>query len=312
MRVVKGFYDLGVGLPASAVTIGNFDGVHRGHQRVMKAAVTAGRDAGIPAVVCTFEPHTLKILRPDRAPSLLQTLEQRLAAIEQLGVDVVVVIPFDDEVAATGRRRFVDEFLCDELRVQSLHVSRGFSFGRGRGGRTEYLEERAAEKQFTVVRVDAAQETGDTVSSSRIRAAVTEGRVADAAAMLGRPYSLSGTVIHGSGRGAQLGAPTANIAPLNECLPGPGVYVGQLQGPDLDASAVMNVGVRPTFTSTDELSFEAHLLDFDGDLYEAEVELRFIDRLRDERRFESPDALSEQIQADAKMARRTLEATASR
>jgi len=306
MRVVRGFRELDLDLDRPAATVGNFDGVHRGHQQVMRHAVTAAAERGTLSVVCTFAPHTMQVLRPERAPLLLQTLEQRLAAIDDLGIDLAVVIPFSPEIAATGRRTFVDGFLCGELGVGSLHVSKGFSFGRGRSGKTEYLEERASEMGFAVARVDARELESEHVSSTRIRDAVTSGDVQLAQHLLGRPFALSGKVVTGSGRGHSLGAPTANLLPDNDCRPAAGVYAGFVRGADLHLPAVMNIGHRPTFESEGALCFEAHLLDFEGDLYEQRLEFDFIARVRDERRFATPEELAAQIQSDVAVARERL------
>jgi riboflavin kinase/FMN adenylyltransferase len=306
MRVVRGFHDLQLDLVRPAVTIGNFDGVHRGHQQVMRAAVEAACRRGALSVVCTFEPHTMQVLRPAAAPQLLQTVEQKLSAISELGVDIAVVIPFDDSVATTGRRRFVDEFLVAELHVGSLYVSKGFSFGRGRSGRTEYLEERAAELDFDVVRVDARELEGDAVSSTRIRQAVRDGDVALAGALLGRPYAVIGEVVKGTGRGHTLGTPTANLVPDNECLPATGVYAGWVRSGPQRTPAVINIGSRPTFDSDAATHYEAHLLDFEGNLYGQELEFELVTRLRDERRFPSPDELASQIATDIAGARLQL------
>ena len=307
MRVVHGFRDLGLVLERPTATVGNFDGVHRGHQQVMRDAVAAAAQRGTKSIVCTFAPHTLEVLRPDKAPPLLQTLDQKLAAIQAVGVDVVVVIPFSAEIAATGRRRFVDEFLCGELGVGSLHVSKGFSFGRGRSGKTEYLEERAAELGFAVIRVEAQELDDEHVSSTRIREAVADGEVEVARRLLGRPFALSGEVVAGSGRGHGLGSPTANLRPDNDCRPACGVYAGFVRHGDSYEPAVINIGNRPTFESDGALCFEAHLLDFEGDLYSERLEFDFIARVRDERRFETPAELVVQIQADVAAARTHLQ-----
>ncbi len=311
MQVVRGFLHLGLSLDRPAATIGNFDGVHRGHQQVMRDAVAAATARGTKSIVCTFEPHTMQVLRPEQAPRLLQTLEQRLNAIAGLGVDLTVVIPFSPEIAVTGRRAFLDEFLCGELGVGSLHVSKGFSFGRGRSGKTSYLEERASELGFSVTRVEARELDSEFVSSTRIREAVTAGDVELASHLLGRPFALSGEVVAGSGRGRSLGTPTANLVPDNGCLPALGVYAGFVRGEGLYLPAVMNVGRRPTFGVEGPLCFEAHLLDFEGDLYEQRLEFDFVAWVRQERRFATSDELVTQIQADVAVARARLQEVVS-
>lgn len=306
MRVVNGYHGLGLELRAPAVTIGNFDGVHRGHQQVMRAALSGARDRGVESVVCTFHPHTAQVLRPDTAPPMLQTIEQRLAAIAELGVDVAVVIPFDRRIAATGHRSFVDEFLRGELRVGSLHVSKGFSFGRDSAGSTAYLEQRASECGFDVERVDPLIVGGLPISSTRIRGLIAEGDVAAAEQLLGRPYAVVGTVVSGAGRGRELRVPTANIDVRNGCLPAAGVYVCEARLQGEPHPAVSNVGYRPTFDGADGLVIEAHLLDGSGDLYGDEIELAFLARLRDECRFDSIATLRAQIARDISAARAHL------
>ncbi len=277
----------------------------------MRDAIAAATARGAESVVCTFDPHTRQVLRPQHSPELLQTLEQRISAIESLGVDVTVVIPFDTGIAATGRRAFVDDFLFGELNVGSLHVSKGFSFGRGRSGKTEYLEERASELDFEVIRVEARELESEQVSSTRIREAVRAGDIESARHLLGRPFAIRGSVVPGRGRGRELGAPTANLVPENGCLPPPGVYAGFVPAQGACLAAVMNIGHRPTFEPDGSLSFEVHLLDFDGDLYEQHLDFDFEARLRDERKFGSTADLAEQIRADVEEARRRLGAEIS-
>lgn len=304
MRVTRGYHDLGLQLHAPAVTIGNFDGVHLGHQAVIGAALAAAAGRGGDAVVCTFDPHTAHVLRPTAAPPLLQTLEQRLRAIESLGVTHCVVIPFDREIAATGHRHFVDAFLRRELHVQSLHVSKGFSFGRDRAGSTAYLERRAKQCGFGVERVPAVLIAGEPVSSTRVRQLVAAGEVVEAARLLGRPYAVVGRVVAGAGRGRGIGVPTANLEPLNGCLPGRGVYVTEARLKGEEFAAISNVGVRPTFEpEATGLVIETHLLEGSEPLAGADIEIAFLERLRDERRFESATALAAQIGVDIGLAR---------
>lgn len=306
MRVVRGFRGLGLELRDSAVTVGNFDGVHRGHQQVVRAAVAAASRRGVPAVVCTFEPHTLRVLAPERAPALLQTLAQRLDALSDLEVDVAVVIPFDADVAATPRSVFVEDFLCGELSVGSLHMSKGFQFGHDREGRTSYLEERGRELGFDVTRVAACIVGGRPVSSTRIRELLAAGDVQGAADLLGRPYRVAGRIVAGAGRGRGLGRPTANLEPINEIVPGAGVYSAVARWDDRSAAAVVNVGRRPTFESDAAETVEAHLLDVTADLYGSELALDFISRIREERRFDDAEALRRQIDRDVASARHAL------
>lgn len=304
MRVVRGYRGLGLENRSPAVTIGNFDGVHLGHQRVMLAAVVEAKRRRVPSVVCTFDPHTMQVLRPGSAPPLLQTLDQRLRAMEALGLDLAVVIPFDRELAATTPEGFVDAFLLEELHVGSLHLSSGFSFGRDKAGNRAYLERRSAACGFRVERVPALLVADRPVSSTRIRARLAEGRVAEAAELLGRPYALVGEVVAGAGRGRRLDARTANLRVHNRCIPAHGVYLCEVAVDGGMRSAVTNVGVRPTFGDAGEATVETHLLDHQGgSLYGRELEVSFLERLRDERRFDSVEELRAQIAHDLERAR---------
>ncbi len=306
MRVVRGFRHLDLGLARPAVTIGNFDGVHLGHQEVMRRTVEGARQRDVAGVVCTFDPHTLAVLSPD-PPSPLQTSGQRIAAIESVGIDVAVVIPFDREIAAVGRRRFVDEFLIAELDVGSLHVSEGFSFGRERAGRASYLEGRAEDTGFRVERVPPVLVDGEPVSSTRIRRLIGDGEIEAAACLLGRPYALAGEVVTGRGRGRLLEAPTANLEIGRACTPRRGVYVAEVRVDGEVHQAVANIGKRPTFEAAGELVAEAHLLEFSESIYGREIELALLRMLREERAFSDGSALAAQIQEDVRQTRRYFE-----
>ncbi len=302
MRVVRGFRHLDLHLDRPAVTIGNFDGVHLGHQEVMRRTTDGARQRGAKAVVCTFDPHTMAVLS-DNPPASLQTTEQRIAAIEAVGVDVAVVIPFDRQIAAIGRRRFVDDFLIAELDVGSVHVSEGFSFGRERAGRTAYLERRAEDAGFTVERVPAVVVDGEPVSSSRVRELIGRGKIEAAAALLGRPYALAGEIVSGRGRGRLLAAPTANLELGDACTPRRGVYVAEVRLDGETHQAVANIGSRPTFEAHGDLVAEAHMLDFTESIYGRNIELGLLRMLREERTFPDGAALAAQIQDDVRATR---------
>ena len=302
MKVLRGFVDIELGGAGTVVSIGNFDGVHVGHQAVIRSAVRAARGRDLVSVVCTFDPHTRVFLRPDAPPRLLETLQQRLGAIETLGVDVAVVIPFGKAVSRVSRGEFVTGFLGGALGAVELHVSQAFTFGAGGKGNVEYLQTVAAEHGFDVRVVAPVVSGGSPVSSTRVRDALADGRVADAAELLGRPFSLVGEVVAGAGRGRDLGAPTANLAVENTFLPGRGVYVTEARVAGVGHPAVTNVGVRPTFEDDGELTVETHLLDREMSLYGEPMELAFLKKLRDEMRFKSADALAAQIAVDVRQA----------
>ena len=306
MKVLRGFADIDLGGAGTVVSIGNFDGVHIGHQAVITSAVRAAQGRDLMSVVCTFDPHARVFLRPDAPPRLLETLQQRLDAIETLGVDVAVVIPFGKAVAQLSREEFVRRFLGGALGAVELHVSEAFTFGAGGQGDVEYLQTVASEHEFSVRVVASVMSGGRPVSSTRVRDALAEGRVSDATELLGRPFSLVGEVVSGAGRGRDLGAPTANLAVENTFIPGRGVYVTEARVAEVAHPAITNVGVRPTFEDDGALSVETHLLDLQLDhrlsLYGEPMELAFRKKLRDERRFESADALATQIAEDVRQA----------
>ena len=313
MRVIAGSAEFGdAKLRRPVVTIGNFDGIHRGHQAILATVVARARALSAPAVVYTFEPHPRKVLWPDSAPRLLTTLEQKLELIAAAGVDAVVLEPFTPEFARTTPDAFVRECLHARLAPQEVYVGYDFHFGRDREGSMRQLTELGARLGFAVTIIpEVLVDEGD-VNSTRIRQSLADGEVERAARMLGRPYAVRGKIVRGDARGHELGFPTANLEPENEVLPAAGVYAGTLRALDPGAPAprsalpaVTNVGRRPTFGG-EALRAEAHVLDWSGDLYGRRVEISFELRLRAERRFESVDALRRQIAADVDEARRRL------
>ena len=290
----------------SAVAIGNFDGVHRGHQALVAAAVARARETGGAAVVLTFDPHPARVLRPDAAPSALTTLAQKQELVAALGVDRLVALAFDVRLAALTPDAFVREVLASLLGARHVVVGESFRFGHERQGDARALEALGGRQGFDVQVVPALLHAGRPISSSRVREALVAGDVKGAAELLGRPYALDGRVVRGDGRGRTLGIPTANLATEDQLLPARGVYAGRVLAPGGDwRPAVVNVGERPTFGGTG-LLVEAHLLDFAGDLYDAAVRLSFHARLRGEERFSSAQALVERIQQDVRAARELL------
>lgn len=304
MEVLRGFEQIDLQLDGAVVSIGNFDGVHRGHQAVIGSAVAAARAASLTSVVCTFDPHTRVLLHPERPPRLLETLEQRIEVIGELGVDITVVIPFVREVARVPRDEFVQRFLLGALRARQLHVSKDFKFGAGGAGNVDYLRQIAPRLGFELHVIPAVMANGAPISSSRIRDAVAAGDVGEAAALLGRPFVLTGEVIAGAGRGRELDAPTANLDFGHRFVPAPGVYVTEARIDGVPHEAVTNVGVRPTFGGQDGLTVETHLLDGGGSLYGKQVAVAFLQRLRDEQRFDGPAELAAQIRRDVAAAMR--------
>jgi riboflavin kinase / FMN adenylyltransferase len=292
--------------PQAAVTVGNFDGVHRGHQALVSAVVRAARAAGGTALALTFDPHPSRVLSPDRAPAALMTLEQKAEVLGSLGLDQVVALAFTAETAAAPPEEFAREVLHDVLGARTVVVGSNFRFGRGRAGDLALLQELGGSLGFRVEGVAPVLHEGAPISSTRIREALARGAVGAAAELLGRAYFVDGVVGRGDGRGRTLGIPTANLEPVNEILPGRGVYVGQATVGGGCWGAVVNVGKRPTFGGT-RTTLEAHLLGFDGDLYGRPLRLGFRERLREERTFPGPEALVAQIREDVERARALLE-----
>jgi riboflavin kinase / FMN adenylyltransferase len=267
--------------------MGQFDGVHVGHREVI-----AGCDT-----VLTFEPHPLRVIRPELAPRLLTTLEAKAELIAQLGVEELVVVEFDRGFAAQSAERFVEEVLLERLQATDVAMGENFRFGHAAAGTPEML---AADPRFRTRVVRLVEADGEIVSSSHIRALISAGEVAHAARFLGRPFQMRGTVAHGDKRGRELGYPTANLIPDEELVcPGHGVYAARVG----EVAAAVNVGVRPTFGMGLSLLVEAYLIDWEGDLYGTEMRLDFLTRLRGERRFDSAEELVEQMAIDVRQTR---------
>jgi riboflavin kinase/FMN adenylyltransferase len=279
------------------VTVGSFDGVHLGHRKIIeKLTGEAGRSGG-RSIVVTFDPHPQSVLRRnDSTVAILTTVEERAAELEKLGVDLLVVLEFTAELADIRWQEFCRQLIAS-LGMTHLIVGHDHAFGKGREGTVEKLEEFGA---FGVSRVGPYLLDGETISSSKIRRALGAGDLEKANRYLGRPYSLQGNVVRGDGRGRKLGIPTANIAPLHaeKMIPANGVYCVGLAGEGIEARGMANLGVRPTFTEGTERTIEAHLFDFDRDIYEQVVTLEFRKFVRSERKFESAEAFLAQLAAD--------------
>jgi riboflavin kinase / FMN adenylyltransferase len=289
------------------VAVGNFDGVHRGHQALVARAMTTAAASGGAAVVLTFDPHPARVLAPEAAPTALMTIGQKAEALNRLGVHAMAVLPFTPEVAAASPEDFAAGVLDGALDASAVVVGANFRFGRGRAGDVGTLRSQGASLGFDVVEVPPVLVEGERVSSSRIREALSRGDAAFAAALLGRPHCIEGRVVAGEGRGRALGVPTANLHPTSETLPAVGVYAAWCwpESAAAAAPAVVNLGRRPTFGGG-AVSVEAHLLDFAGDLYGRAMSLSFVCRLRGERTFPGPEALVTQIQEDIRSARHAL------
>lgn len=299
-----------LGWARPALTVGNFDGVHRGHQALLRVTVEEARALDGVAVVLTFDPHPARILSPERAPVALMTLEQKAATLAALGADRLAVLPFTAELARLPAEDFAERVLARALGARVVVVGSNFRFGHGRGGGIGLLGEQGARLGFRVRGAEPVFHEGAPISSTRIRQALARGAVEAARELIGRSYTLEGTVVHGAGRGRTLGLATANMAPENELVPGGGVYAAFCWldgGAPVRWPAVVNVGHRPTFGGG-ATTVEAHLLGFDGDLYGRRIRLSFEARLREERPFAGADALVAQIHRDIEAARAALAA----
>jgi riboflavin kinase/FMN adenylyltransferase len=291
-------------LAGCALALGNFDGVHLGHQALFAEA----RRHGAPAVALTFQPHPGKVLQPDLAPKLITLLPRKLELFEAQGLDAAVVQPFTREYARHSPHDF-EVSLLDEVGARHLVVGHDFTYGAARAGNVDTLREAAAARGAQVHVVPPVTVDGVVASSSKVREYILEGRVSAAQRLLGRPFDLDGTVVTGHGRGRGIGFPTANVDTQNELRPAAGVYairVSFLGGPDVTwLPGVANIGVKPTF-GVNEVTIEAHLLDFNGDLYGKELRVQFLERLRAERRFGSVAELVGQIKRDVEAARAVI------
>ena len=291
----------------TVVTVGMFDGVHRGHKMLFARVMEEARSLAARAAVVTFDPHPLDVLAPNKAPCLLTTLEQRLALFEEEGFDIALVLPFNKELAALTPAQFAKEALVEELHVRKILVGEDFRFGHDRAGDVETLREIGASDGFEAEAIPLLGGRDEKVSSSDIRRLVAQGEVVRAAEVLGHPFRLAGKVVEGDRRGRELGFPTANLKPHpRACLPGNGVYAGWWIWKGKRLAGAINVGVRPTFKEGEAPLCEIHVLDFDGDLYGETGEVEFTDRLRAEEKFASADALIEQMKKDVANARARL------
>lgn len=307
MRVVRGDGRSEAMPRGGAVTIGNFDGLHRGQQELVRHVVRRAAALGAPAVVVSFDPHPLAVLAPEREPRRLASDRQRQDGLAELGVDLLWLVPFDRELAAWEPEQFVRELLVERLGVAEVAVGSRFRFGRERAGDIAELRRLGDRFGFAAIGLDEQADADGTLSSTRVRGAVAAGEVAVASALLGRPYAVEGVVVHGDQLGRRIGWPTANVEPADarQLLPATGVYAATLSPLDETRSypGAANLGVRPTRGAAGATTLEIHLLDFDGDLYGRQVEVAFVHRLRAERRFDSLDALREQIGHDVEQAR---------
>jgi riboflavin kinase/FMN adenylyltransferase len=307
MEVIRDSQEIPERLRGAFVTIGNFDGVHLGHRFIFRRLVEEAHREGRPAVAISFDPHPKMVLHPERRPFyLITTPEEKIGLLADLEIDAFVLIPFSVEYARTTAEEFVRKILWERLRVRRILIGHDYTFGRGRVGNGAFLTESGRRLGFEVEVMNAFS-VGDTViSSTKIREALLAGEVRFAATLLGRPYNLGGRVISGNHRGVRLGFPTANIAPDKELVPARGVYAVRILREGKSHDGVLNIGFNPTFADK-KRSVEVHIFDFQQDIYGEPIEILFIERIRDEVRFESPEKLIAQIGRDIARAREILQ-----
>lgn len=293
-------------LPTGCVaTIGNFDGMHVGHQEIVRGVISRARELSVPSVVVTFHPHPLAIVAPNRLPPQILTLEQKEEVLAGMELDALLVIPFTPEFSRWTAERFVTDFLVKALKVREVRIGVDFSFGAGREGNLEFLKALGQRLGFDVVGVEDVRVRGIRVSSSLIRDAIRKGAVQVAGLGLGRTYFIDGTVATGRRLGRKIGVPTINVDPFNELFPGTGVYVTTTRFSSFGRNfeSVTNIGVRPTLYENYAMTIESHILDFDSNVYGENVQLFFHRLLRREQKFPSALELKDQIRNDIERSR---------
>jgi riboflavin kinase/FMN adenylyltransferase len=308
MRLFHGTDNAKIARP-TVLTLGVFDGLHLGHQLVMRTVVERAREAGAVPTVITFDPHPRAVLHPESAPPLLQTLDQKVEALGVLGIEQTIVVRFTRAFAEVRAEDFLRDVVHERLQAKEVYLGKGFAFGHNREGNIELLKRVSRELGFRAEEVPEVRLRGTRISSSLIRRLLTEGRVNLARRMLGRPYGVEGRVVRGAERGRTLGFPTANLRPQNRVIPRHGVYVTATLIEGSWRRSITNIGTRPTFEGEGaEPSLETFVIDWQGDLYGDVLRVRFLHRLRDEKKFSGMDELKRQIDRDLSSALRYFEA----
>ncbi len=306
MEVIRELHLLPV-LDHPVVALGNFDGVHLGHRAILRAAIDRAHVARGKAFALTFDPLPAKVLAPQHAPQMLMTTEDKLEYLRDSGLDGVLVLPFDLALSRLAPRDFVHDYLLVKLGVEAVVVGHSVSFGHKRAGNAAVMVELGHDFGFETVVVGPVKVGGVEVSSTKVREVIVAGDLSQAAHLLGRYHFLRGTVAHGRERGRTIGFPTANLDSETECIPPDGVYATRVELPEGAYPSITNIGMRPTFQETAR-SIEAHIFDFNRDIYDRTIKLEIIERVRPERKFESAAALGQQIALDLKRAKEILAA----
>ena len=285
------------------LALGNFDGLHRGHRKILERLRRVAGERGATSVVMTFDPHPPRVVRPDKAPPLIMTTAQKLEGLEEAGVQGAAIVRFTHELSKWDPETFVRTVLVEWLHVSEVWVGANFLFGHDRSGNFSMLRSLGARYGFKAEKIDPVRYKDFVVSSTRVRRLVHEARVDEASALLGHPYFIDGMVVGGDQRGRTIGFPTANLCSDNELVPPHGVYATTAIIDGIVRPSITNIGTRPTVDTSGKTTIETHIFDFDRDLYGTRMRLAFVQRLRDERAFESIDALKSQIASDCARAR---------
>jgi riboflavin kinase/FMN adenylyltransferase len=301
MKIFHGTENAKISRP-TVLTLGVFDGLHLGHQRIMQTVVERARETKSVPTAITFDPHPRAVLFPENTPPLLQTLDQRLAAFEVLGIEQAIVIQFNKDFASQDAEDFLRQIIHERLQAREVYLGKGFAFGKNRGGNIELLRQMSAELGFFADGVAEVCLRGMRISSSKIRQLLIDGRVNMARRMLGRPYGIEGQITRGVQRGRTIGFPTANLKPKNRVIPHFGVYATATLIDKSWRRSITNIGVRPTFETKAEPSIETYIFDYEGDLYGDVLRVRFLHKIRDERKFSGIEELKAQIEKDTKHA----------
>jgi len=297
MEIFHGIEQAGIRRP-TVLTLGVFDGLHLGHQAIVRTVVERALLTGAIPTLITFDPHPRQVLKPETAPPLLQTYHQKAEGLRLLGIQQIIVLEFNKQLAALSAEEFIEHFVVNGLNAGEVYLGKGFAFGNQRRGNIELLQKLSRELGFIADEVPEVQLRGRRISSTMVRMLLKSGRVNLARRMLGRPYGIEGTVIRGHGIGRQLLYPTANLEIQNRVLPADGVYVTLALVDGVWRRSVTNIGKRPTFGGEQESKVETHLIDFDQDLYEQTIRVRVLHRLRGEKKFSGVDELRAQITRD--------------
>ena len=300
MKVIKGFQSEPPLSDSSALAIGIFDGVHLGHQKIIKYLCKTSKKNKLISVILTFHPHPSEVLGKNKI-KMLQTLEQRIQEIQKFGINTIWIIPFTRKFAGLTREEFVQQIIVNKSKAKEIIVGKNFYFGKNREGDINYLYDTSKDHHFNVHSIAHVKKEGITISSSRIRLDLEQGDLNHANLFLGRPYAITGKVIKGRSRGKELGFPTANILPENDIIP-QGVYITSAFLDHKQHPSVTNIGINPTFNHSG-FQVETHLIDFKGDIYSKKIDIQFFQKIRSEKKFDSSRELSLQIEKDIQTAK---------